>query len=105
MRELFESTIERLLGDLATPEYVLGCEDGVWAAKLWTAVEESGFTMAGVPEVMGGAEAGWVELYGLVRAVGRYSTKAVATGPWLKLMSNSSVRKKVKLSRSARLKP
>ncbi|MDI6006821.1 acyl-CoA dehydrogenase, partial [Pseudomonas sp. MDMC17] len=63
MRELFESTIERLLGDLATPEYVLGCEGGVWPAELWTAVEESGFTLAGVPEHLGGAEAGWADLH------------------------------------------
>ena len=32
MRELFESSIERLLGDVATTEYVLGCENGVWAS-------------------------------------------------------------------------
>lgn len=73
MRELFESTIERLLDDLATPEYVLGCEGGVWPAELWTAVEESGFTLAGVPELLGGAEAGWADLHVLVRAAGRFA--------------------------------
>lgn len=73
MRELFESTIERLLADLATPEYVLGCEGGEWPAELWAAVEASGFTLAAVPEALGGAEAGWADLYVLARAAGRFT--------------------------------
>lgn len=73
MRELFESTIERLLGDLATSEYVLGCEGGTWPAELWAAVEESGFTLAAIPEPLGGADAGWSDLYVLARAAGRFA--------------------------------
>ncbi|MNM79491.1 Acryloyl-CoA reductase (NADH) [compost metagenome] len=73
MRELFESTIERLLADLATPEYVLGCEGGEWPAELWAAVEQSGFTLAAVPEALGGAEASWADLYVLARAAGRFA--------------------------------
>lgn len=73
MRELFESTIERLLADLATPEYVQGCEGGEWPAQLWAALEESGFALAAVPETLGGAEAGWGDIYVLARAIGRYA--------------------------------
>jgi hypothetical protein len=73
MRELFESTIERLLADLATPEYVQGCEGGEWPAQLWAAVEESGFALAAVSESLGGAQAGWGDVYVLARAAGRYA--------------------------------
>ncbi len=73
MRELFESTIERLLADLATPEYVLGCEGNEWPAELWTALDESGFALAGAPEILGGAEASWNDLYVIVRAAGRFA--------------------------------
>lgn len=73
MRELFESTIERLLADLSTPEIVLGCENGGWPATLWSAVEESGFCLAAAPEALGGAGAGWDDLYAVVRAAGRHN--------------------------------
>ncbi|WP_313054309.1 acyl-CoA dehydrogenase [Pseudomonas lopnurensis] len=73
MRELFESTIERLLADLATPEYVGGCEGGKWPAELWAAVEESGFALAAAPEALGGAEAAWGDLYCVSRALGRHA--------------------------------
>lgn len=73
MRELFESTIERLFGNLATPEYVLGCEGGVWPAELWSVLKDSGFSLAAVPEALGGAEAGWADLYVLARAAGRFA--------------------------------
>lgn len=55
MRELFETMIERLFADLATPAYVLGCEGGEWPAELWSALDESGFTLAGTAEALGGA--------------------------------------------------
>ena len=46
MRELFESTVERLLADICTPEAVLASEGGQWPAALWAAVEDSGFALA-----------------------------------------------------------
>ncbi|KAB0496463.1 acyl-CoA dehydrogenase family protein [Pseudomonas vancouverensis] len=76
MREIFEATIERLFADLATPAYVMGCEGGEWPADLWTALDESGFTLAGVSEALGGAEASWADMYVLVRSAGRYSVPA-----------------------------
>ncbi|RON24987.1 acyl-CoA dehydrogenase [Pseudomonas brassicacearum] len=76
MREIFEATIERLFADLATPAYVMGCEGGEWPAELWSALDESGFTLAGVSEALGGAEASWADMYVLVRAAGRFSVPA-----------------------------
>ncbi|MBD1555034.1 acyl-CoA dehydrogenase family protein [Pseudomonas typographi] len=72
MRELFESTIERLFADLATPEYVLGCEGGEWPTALWAALDDSGFALAGAPEALGGAQASWNDLYVIARAAGRF---------------------------------
>lgn len=73
MRELFESTIERLLADLVTPELIRHCEAGHWPTELWTAIEESGFAVAAAPESLGGAEASWENLHGVVKAAGRHN--------------------------------
>lgn len=73
MRELFESTLERLLSDLVTPALLRDCETGVWPSALWFALEESGFAVAAAPEALGGAGAGWDDLYVVVRAAGRHA--------------------------------
>lgn len=73
MRELFESTIERLLADTVTPELLRHCEAGEWPSTLWTALDESGFALAAAPEDQGGAGASWDDLYVIVRAAGRHS--------------------------------
>lgn len=76
MRELFESTLERLLGDLCTPEQVLASEGGVWSPALWQAVEDSGFALAAAPESAGGAGASWDDLYVVLTACGRHAAPA-----------------------------
>ena len=73
MRELFEATIERLLADESGSEAVLACEGGSWPEHLWDAIEASGFTLAAAPEALGGAEAGWADLYVIARAAGRFA--------------------------------
>ena len=87
MREIFETTIERLFSDLATPAYVMSCEGGEWPAELWAALDDSGFTLAGVSEALGGADASWADMYVLVRAAGRYCVPAplaeALLGNWL----------------------
>lgn len=73
MREIFETTIERLLSDTITPKLLRDCEGGEWPAALWAAVEESGFALAAAPEEQGGAGASWEDLFVIVRAAGRHS--------------------------------
>ncbi|MEY2892407.1 MAG: hypothetical protein RJA98_2315 [Pseudomonadota bacterium] len=73
MRELFESTIERLLADQVTPELLRACESGTWPATLWAAIEDSGFAVAAAPEALGGADASWDDIVVLVLAAGRHS--------------------------------
>ncbi len=76
MRELFESTIERLLADQVTPELLRRCESSEtdnWPVTLWASIEESGFAVAAAPEALGGAEASWDDIVVLVLAAGRHS--------------------------------
>jgi acyl-CoA dehydrogenase len=73
MREIFDSTVERLFADLVTPDAVRAADTGHWPAELWAALEESGFGLAAVPEALGGAGASWADLCGVVRLCGRYA--------------------------------
>lgn len=73
MRQMFDSTVERLFADLSTPAAVLACEDGTWPQALWTAVEESGFPLALAPEHLGGAGASWADVCGVIRLAGRFN--------------------------------
>jgi acyl-CoA dehydrogenase len=73
MREIFDSTIERLFLDLVTPQAVMSCEGGVWPEAMWDGIEESGFTLALAPESAGGAGAAWADVCGIVRLAGRFS--------------------------------
>lgn len=73
MREIFESTIERLLGDIVTPDVLRDSEAGGWPASLWSAIEESGFAVAAASEAHGGAGANWADLFVVVRAAGRHN--------------------------------
>lgn len=87
MRELFESTVERLLSDIATPEYIRAAEQGAWPTDLWRALEENGITLAGSPEEVGGTEASWADLFVIVRAAGHYAAPVplveMLLGNWL----------------------
>lgn len=87
MRELFESTIERLLADGSDSDTVNASEGGVWPTALWEAIEDSGFTLAAVPEALGGADAGWADLYVIARAAGRFAVPVPLSeallGNWL----------------------
>ena len=76
MRELLESSVERLLAEYATPQVRLACDQGAWPPTLWTAIAESGFALAAVPESLGGAGATWHDLFGVLHACGRNGAPA-----------------------------
>ncbi|MBB3219957.1 acyl-CoA dehydrogenase family protein [Pseudoduganella umbonata] len=73
MRQVFDSTVERLFADIASPAAVLACEDGAWPQAMWAAVEESGFPLALAPEALGGAGASWADVCGVMRLAGRFN--------------------------------
>lgn len=99
MRELFESTIVRLLRDIATADYIRLAETGKWSADLWQALEENGFHLASAPENVGGVEAGWEDLFVIVRTAGRYAAPVplgeMLLGNWLLEKSGIGARTEV----------
>jgi acyl-CoA dehydrogenase len=76
MRELFETTIERIFSDLISPALIHQCAEGAWPAELWNTLEAAEMTWAAVPEALGGAGATWEDTYTLVRAAGAHAVPA-----------------------------
>jgi acyl-CoA dehydrogenase len=76
MRELLESAIERILGDVVSPAVLRECAAGAWPSELWQANEDAELTCAAVPEALGGAAATWEDSYILVRAAGAHAVPA-----------------------------
>ena len=67
------ATAERIFADLADPQTINACNDQTWKAPLWTALSESGLTLAWVPEAYGGAGADLAEGFGVIGAAGRFA--------------------------------
>jgi acyl-CoA dehydrogenase len=76
MRDLFETTIERIFSDLVSPALIHRCATGVWPSELWSTLEEAEMTSAAVPEAFGGAGATWEDTFTLVRAAGAHAVPA-----------------------------
>ena len=73
IRDMLVETSEKLFADLSTAEVINASEQGVWAAQLWTALEEAGLTLAAVPEDLGGAGGTLGDAFAVVRVAGRYA--------------------------------
>lgn len=76
MRDLFDTAVQRLFGDLATPEALMALAPGDWPETLWHAIADSGFSVATAPEDAGGTGSGWNDLYPVVRACGQHAVPA-----------------------------
>ena len=96
MRELFESTIERVLSDLCTSDLLREAESGEWPVALWRTLEDNGFPLAGAPEMAGGADACWSDLFVIIRALGRFVAPVplaeMIVGNWLLEQSGLNAR-------------
>lgn len=64
-------TAARIFADLADPQTVNQAKTVAWKAPLWRALEESGLTLAWVPDDLGGAGAGLADGFEVLRASGR----------------------------------
>ena len=89
----------KLFSDLSTVEVINDSEKGVWAKDLWDTLEESGLTLACIPEEQGGAGATLTDAFSIIRLAGYFaapvpladtflasyvlskSTMAIPTGP------------------------
>jgi alkylation response protein AidB-like acyl-CoA dehydrogenase len=70
---LIVDAAERILADLADPQTINFATDDAWRAPLWQALEESGMTLAWMPESLGGAGMPMGEVFALFESAGRYA--------------------------------
>jgi acyl-CoA dehydrogenase len=63
----------RIFQDLCDPQTVNAAKDDAWKAGLWDALEESGLTLAWVPEQKGGAGASLADGFDILAVSGRFA--------------------------------
>lgn len=66
-------TAGRIFADLADPQTVNRAKDDAWQGALWAALEESGLTLAWVPDTLGGAGAGLADGFEVIKVAGRFA--------------------------------
>jgi acyl-CoA dehydrogenase len=66
-------TATRIFQDLCEPNTVNEAEKGEWPKALWDALEESGLTLAWVPDDLGGAGATLADGFAVLRVAGRFA--------------------------------
>ncbi|HEX3535319.1 MAG TPA: acyl-CoA dehydrogenase family protein [Stellaceae bacterium] len=66
-------TATRIFADLCEPQTINAAEEGRWPAELWNALEESGLTLAWVPDDLGGAGADMTDGFAVLRVAGRFA--------------------------------
>lgn len=75
MRDLLIQSLERLLADQCTPEFLRHCEEqhGPELPDVWQTLEDSGFALAAVSEAGGGAGLPWSDIYPLLQLMGAHA--------------------------------
>jgi acyl-CoA dehydrogenase len=66
-------TATRIFQDWCEPNTVNDAEKGIWPKLLWDALEESGLTLAWVPDELGGAGAALADGFAVLRVAGRFA--------------------------------
>lgn len=66
-------TTRRIFQDLGDPQTLNAASDTAWKPKLWQALEESGLTLAWVPDVSGGTGASAIDAFDIARISGQYA--------------------------------
>ena len=66
-------TATRIFSDLCEPQTINAAEEGRWPEQLWSALEESGLTLAWVPDHLGGAGADMADGFAVLRVAGRFA--------------------------------
>ena len=73
LRDILLGSAGKLFEDHATPETLLAAEDGAWPSGLWAALEETGITLALVPEDQGGAGLPFADAMAVLRLSAAYA--------------------------------
>lgn len=71
--DLISDTVEQLLREASTPRRVRDVEEGGSPAVVWSAIADSGFADALVPEAQGGAGLGLCGAFAILYACGRHA--------------------------------
>ncbi len=66
-------TAERIFRDLCDPQTVTSAKDESWKQPLWDALEKSGLTLTWVSDEVGGAGAGMMDGFDVLRVAGKYA--------------------------------
>lgn len=66
-------TTRRILADRADPQTINAAKDESYKAPLWQALEDSGLTLAWVPEEFGGIGASMIDGFDILRIAGQYA--------------------------------
>ena len=72
-RQLIQDTAQKIFQDLCTQEVVEQAEAGTFPDALWNALEESGLTLAAVPESLGGSGGDVSDAMEVLRQSGRFA--------------------------------
>ncbi|MDH3714476.1 MAG: acyl-CoA/acyl-ACP dehydrogenase [Gammaproteobacteria bacterium] len=64
-------TVSRICADLCSPERVNAAEDGTWPTELWDALQDTGLSLAWVPESAGGPGATLADGFAVTRTTAR----------------------------------
>lgn len=67
-------TAARIFEDLGDPQTVNQAKDDAWQGPLWSSLEESGLTLAWVPDTLGGAGALLADGFEVVKTAGRFAS-------------------------------
>jgi len=67
---------DRMFAALADPQTIILSRSDAWKQRLWPELEQTGLTLAWVPEALGGTGAPMEETFGVLRAAGRAALAA-----------------------------
>ena len=67
-------TAARIFEDLGDPQTINQAKDDAWQGPLWESLQESGLTLAWVPDTLGGAGASLADGFEVVKVAGRFAS-------------------------------
>lgn len=73
IRDLIIQTATQVFEDHCTTETLRLAEEGVWSTELWAVLEQTGLTLASLPETVGGAGGSLSDALAVLRIAGQFA--------------------------------